>query len=123
MNIDPKTKSGRFVMLAISDKMSVLRAICDNPSATENEIADASNDRAFYQSILDALIAERDFDSAPQPEWITKGKSITQLIQELGTFEDQSLQVRLTFDGGETHKPVSILTRRDGYAMIEYCGL
>jgi hypothetical protein len=123
MNIDPKTKSGRFVMLALADKIASLGAICDSALASEDEVSDASNDRALYQAILNELHAELNFDASQHPEWITKGKSISQLIKELGTYEDQNLEVRLTFDGGQTHKPISILTRRDGFAMIEYCGL
>jgi hypothetical protein len=123
MNIDPNTKSGRFAMQAIADKIAVLGVVCNNPNSTEDEVSDASNDRALYQAILADFRAELDFDATQEPEWIAKGKSVTQLIKELGTFEDQTLEVRLTFDGGETHKPISILTRRDGYAMIEYCGL
>ena len=123
MNIDPNTKSGRFAMQAIVDKITALGVICNNPNSTEDEVSDASNDRALYQAILADFRAELDFDATQEPEWVAKGKSITKLIKELGTFEDQTLEVRLTFDGGETHKPISILTRRDGYAMIEYCGL
>jgi hypothetical protein len=123
MNIDPNTKSGRFAMQAIADKIAALNVICDNPNSIEDEVSDASNDRALYQAILNDFQDELEFDAAKAPEWITRGKNITQLITELGTYEDQNLEVRLTFDGGETHKPISILTRRDGYAMLEYCGL
>jgi hypothetical protein len=115
MNIDPKHPTGCLVMRALGDKIAALQRSGDN--------TDHSNEVTAYQAILDELIRERDANLEDQPEWITKGKSITQLIKELGSFEDQTLEVRLTFDGGETHKPISILTRRDGYAMIEYCGL
>jgi hypothetical protein len=114
MIIDPKHPTGRLVMQALAAKIEALQLGGDN--------TDASNEVNAYQAILDDLTRERDADPADQPEWINKGKSITQLIKELGSFENQNLEVRLTFDGGESHKPISILTRRDGYAMIEYCG-
>ena len=41
------------------------------------------------------------------PEWVTRGKTIRQLIQELKTFENQDLKVEISLDGGETHKPMS----------------
>jgi hypothetical protein len=123
MIIDPKTKSGRFIMHAVADKIAALRAICESVTASEDEVSDASNDLALYRGIMEEFQAELDFDATKEPEWITRGKNITQLIKELGTYEDQTLEVRLTFDGGTTHKPISILTRRDGYAMLEYCGL
>jgi hypothetical protein len=115
MIIDPKHAAGRFVMQALGDKIAALQLGGDDTNV--------GTEVGAYQAILDYLTRERDTDPADQPEWINKGKSITQLIKELGSFEDQTLEVRLTFDGGETHKPISILTRRDGYAMIEYCGL
>ena len=53
-----------------------------------------------------------------QPDWLTRGKTIRQLIQELKTFEDQEMEVHLSLDDGETHKPVSILVKREGYCLI-----
>jgi hypothetical protein len=53
-----------------------------------------------------------------QPDWVTRGKTIRQLIEELKTFENQELEVRLSLDDGETYKPVSILVKRDGYCLI-----
>jgi hypothetical protein len=46
------------------------------------------------------------------PEWITRGKSIRQLIKELQTFEDQDLEVRISLDDGNTHKPISLVGRQ-----------
>ena len=122
MIIDPKQKSGRFIMMAIEEKIAALEAVTCDPKSNENEVSDASNDMGLYRGMLQEMIEERDGEDASQPEWIMKGKSITQLIMELGSFEDQNLEVRLTFDGGHYHRPISILTRRDGYAMLEYCG-
>jgi hypothetical protein len=52
------------------------------------------------------------------PEWVTRGKTIRQLIGELQTFENQELKVEISLDRGETHKPIS-LVRKDG----NYCVL
>ena len=122
MILYPRNKSGRFVMMALDDKIAALEAITCDPLSTEDEVSDASNDLGLYRGILQEMIEERDGDDAAQPAWIMKGKSITQLIKELGSFEDQNLEVRLTFNDGAYHRPISILTRRDGYAMLEYCG-
>ena len=49
---------------------------------------------------------------------VTRGKTIRQLIKELQTFENQDLEVQISLDDGETHKPVSILVKRKGYCLI-----
>ena len=43
--------------------------------------------------------------------WETCGKTIRQLIQELKSFENQDLEIRISIDGGDTHHPISIITR------------
>ena len=56
------------------------------------------------------------------PEWVTRGKTIRQLIKELQTFDDQDIEVRISVDDGETFKCISIVTRErqeGGY----FCGL
>ena len=57
-------------------------------------------------------------ENKKQPAWVTKGKTIRQLIQELETFENLDLEVQMSFDEGKTHKPISILVSRDGYCML-----
>lgn len=42
-------------------------------------------------------------------QWEDRQKSITQLIKELKTFEDQELIVMVSDDGGETFKSVKLL--------------
>ncbi|MBC7755867.1 MAG: hypothetical protein H7Z20_04325 [Bdellovibrio sp.] len=50
------------------------------------------------------------------------GKTIAGLIEELKTFENQQLEVRILIDGGLTSMPISILTKRENkYALIENC--
>ncbi len=53
------------------------------------------------------------------PAYVTKGKTVRQLIKELLTFENLDVEARISFDAGETHKPISILHNRNGkYAII-----
>ena len=56
-----------------------------------------------------------------QPEWIAHGKSIKQLIEELKSFEDQNLLVEISFDGGETSKPISLVGKINGKCMLLNC--
>ena len=37
-------------------------------------------------------------DINEHPEWVTKGKTIRQLIEELQTFENQELEVQISLD-------------------------
>lgn len=46
------------------------------------------------------------------PEWVTRGKTIRQLIEELRSFEDQDREVRLSLDDGATHFPISLVTKQ-----------
>ena len=57
-------------------------------------------------------------DNKKQPEWVTKGKTIRQLIKELQTFENQDFEVQISLDGGETHKPISIVGRYGDYCLL-----
>ena len=43
------------------------------------------------------------------PNWVTRGKSIRQLIEELQTFEDQDIEVKISVDDGETFKCISLV--------------
>jgi hypothetical protein len=53
------------------------------------------------------------------PDWVTRGKTIRQLIKELQSFEDQDLEVRLSLDDGDTHSCISLVTKSEG----KYCVL
>ncbi len=57
-------------------------------------------------------------ESKKQPDWVTKGKTICQLIEELQTFENQQLEVKMSFDEGKICKPVSMLVKRDGCCLL-----
>jgi len=53
-----------------------------------------------------------------QPEWVTRGKSIRQLIQELQSFENQDLLVEISVDDGETSKPISLVKKSGEICML-----
>ena len=52
------------------------------------------------------------------PEWVTRGKTIRQLIKELETFENLDLEVRISLDDGDTHKCISLVGRLDGCCVL-----
>ena len=43
------------------------------------------------------------------PEWAGRGKSISDLIRELQSFEDQAVEVRISVDGGRSSFPISLV--------------
>ena len=53
-----------------------------------------------------------------EPEWVIRGKSIRQLITELQSFENQDLEIRISVDGGETDKCISLVGMFRGKAML-----
>ena len=53
----------------------------------------------------------------PIPPWVTRGKTIRQLIEELQTFEDQDMEVRISLDYGDTHACISMVGKHEG----KYC--
>jgi hypothetical protein len=44
-----------------------------------------------------------------EPVWTGRGKTVAALIKGLQTFEDQSLEVRISIDGGGTSLPISLV--------------
>ena len=56
------------------------------------------------------------------PEWVTRGKTIKQLIKELQTFENQDLEVQISVDGGESFKCISLIGKHHDRGT-QYCGL
>jgi len=55
----------------------------------------------------------------PRPDWMTRGKSIRELITELETFDDDGWEVRLSFDMGATHYPISLVYKMtEGVVML-----
>jgi hypothetical protein len=59
------------------------------------------------------------------PAWTNKGKTIAGLIEELRSFEDQTLEVRISFDDGATSLPISLVCKSfcEGkpYATLQNC--
>ena len=53
-----------------------------------------------------------------QPDWVTRGKTVHQLIEELQTFENQELEVQISLDEGKTHKPISIVGKYGDYCLL-----
>ena len=54
----------------------------------------------------------------PIPEWVTRGKTIRELIEELRTFEDQDAEVRMSLDYGKTHHGISIVERHGAVCVL-----
>ena len=56
------------------------------------------------------------------PDWTSKGKTVAHLIDELRSFEDQEMEVRISLDGGETSFPISLVGKLSGkYAVLLNC--
>ena len=56
------------------------------------------------------------------PPWTSEGKTVAQLIEELQSFSDHSLEVRLSVDGGATSVPISLVAKVQGkYTVLENC--
>lgn len=57
-----------------------------------------------------------------EPAWVTRGKTIRQLIEELCTFENQDMEVQISVDDGEQRKPISLVKKSKGCCLLVYCG-
>ena len=53
-----------------------------------------------------------------KPDWVTRGKTIKQLIKELQTFEDQDLFVEISVDDGESSKLISFVGRYGSLCLL-----
>lgn len=42
-------------------------------------------------------------------DWVTRGKTISGLIEELMTFSDRNCVVEISLDGGFTSRPISLV--------------
>lgn len=55
-------------------------------------------------------------------DWESRGKSISQLIKELQSFENPDMEVRISINGGEASVPISLVTRYKGkFAVLQNC--
>jgi hypothetical protein len=56
------------------------------------------------------------------PEWTSCGKTVAKLIEELRTFENQELEVRISIDDGKTSYPISLVGKYENkYALLLNC--
>lgn len=56
------------------------------------------------------------------PDWTSRGKTVAQLIAELGTFENQDMEVRISLDEGRTSYPISLVGKLNGqYVALMNC--
>lgn len=56
------------------------------------------------------------------PGWDSQGKTVAQLVEELLSFGDQTLEVRLSLDAGATSYPISLVAKAgDNYALLLNC--
>ena len=53
-----------------------------------------------------------------QRNWVVRGKTINQLIKELQSFENQGLLVEISVDGGDTHKPISLVKKSGQLCLL-----
>ncbi len=57
----------------------------------------------------------------PKPEWVDRGKSIYELIQELKSFSDQDMKVEISIDGGDTCRAISLVGKLRGRCVLMNC--
>ena len=56
------------------------------------------------------------------PAWTSNGKTVAELIEELRTFGNQDMEVRISVDGGNTSLPISLVGKSDGkFAVLQNC--
>ena len=53
--------------------------------------------------------------------WESRGKTVAQLIRELKTFEDHTLEVRLSLDNGASSVPISLVGKVGATACLMNC--
>ncbi|MCY1559267.1 hypothetical protein D9M68_962870 [compost metagenome] len=56
--------------------------------------------------------------SGDKVSWGSRGKIIEDLIEELKSFEDKSIIVELSLDGGSTSKPISLVGKKNGKCLL-----
>jgi len=55
------------------------------------------------------------------PAWVTRGKTIRQLISELSSFENQDMLIELSIDSGQTSVPISLVVKDGGKCVLMNC--
>ncbi|MCW9051329.1 MAG: hypothetical protein OQJ91_03245 [Motiliproteus sp.] len=54
----------------------------------------------------------------PIPTWVIRGKTIADLIQELQSFENQQMEVRLSLDNGDSSACISLVAKQEGCCVL-----
>lgn len=52
------------------------------------------------------------------PAWVFMGKTIRHLIEELQSFENQELEVRISIDAGDSHQAISMVKKQNNYCVL-----
>ncbi|PHQ80332.1 MAG: hypothetical protein COB66_05005 [Coxiella sp. (in: Bacteria)] len=56
-----------------------------------------------------------------KPEWVTRGKTIRELIPEILSFDDIDTKVKISTDNGETHQTISLVVKSRGACVLMNC--
>ncbi|TFW27765.1 hypothetical protein [Massilia horti] len=55
-------------------------------------------------------------------DWPSRGKSVSQLIKELQSFENQDMEARISIDGGASSVPISLVGKfNNRFALLLNC--
>lgn len=56
-----------------------------------------------------------------KPDWVSRGKTIRQLVKELQSLENQEQQVEISTDDGATQKPISLVVKSGNTCVLINC--
>lgn len=57
-------------------------------------------------------------EQSNRPEWVDRGKTIQQLIEELKSFENQDLEVRISMDYGDSHQQIDFIEKNGDDCLL-----
>jgi hypothetical protein len=66
----------------------------------EAETDDETEDMIYFSELSNRELGNNE------PEWVTRGKSIAQLIKELNTFSDPMIKVKIYFEAANEYRTV-----------------
>ncbi|MDR1063479.1 MAG: hypothetical protein LBL48_06050 [Azoarcus sp.] len=61
-----------------------------------------------------------DVLATPRSRWLDSRQTVSDLIVELESFEDQNLEVLLSVDGGQTTHPITMIGNYRGRCRLEF---
>jgi hypothetical protein len=68
-------------------------------------------------------VASKDpMASRNKKDWINRGKTIKHLIKELKTFENQELEVRISYNDAKPNLPISLVGKEGNQCVLMFCG-